>query len=117
MWHPPIPAYMLCSKFLRPREDDAAFCKRLTIEGGESVLLLGKYPWEQHQALTHAIHGMVAYLQMHVSPVTFPVTFSSVLPTTTGVTLIPISGFYIGPNPPRHLVSPAVALKPSAAMP
>uniref|UniRef100_A0A7S0RQZ7 Aminotransferase class I/classII large domain-containing protein n=1 Tax=Chlamydomonas leiostraca TaxID=1034604 RepID=A0A7S0RQZ7_9CHLO len=42
------------SRFLRPGEDDAAFCMRLTREGG--------------------------------------------------VTLIPISGFYIGPNPPRHLV-------------
>jgi hypothetical protein len=26
-------------------------------------------------------------------------------PTCAGVTLIPISGFYIGPDPPRHLVS------------
>ncbi|KAL6755596.1 pyridoxal phosphate-dependent transferase [Haematococcus lacustris] len=42
------------SKFLREGEDDAAFCKRLTVEAG--------------------------------------------------VTLIPISGFYVGPDPPRHLV-------------
>lgn len=42
------------SKFLREGEDDQAFCKRLTVEGG--------------------------------------------------VTLIPISGFYVGPNPPKHLV-------------
>ncbi|KXZ55357.1 hypothetical protein GPECTOR_3g487 [Gonium pectorale] len=42
------------SKFLRPGEDDAAFAKRLTVEGG--------------------------------------------------VTTIPVSGFYVGPAPPSHLV-------------
>ncbi|GFR39762.1 hypothetical protein Agub_g246 [Astrephomene gubernaculifera] len=42
------------SKFLRPGEDDAAFAKRLTVEGG--------------------------------------------------VTTIPVSGFYVGPQPPTHLV-------------
>lgn len=124
------------SKFLREGEDDAAFCMRLTREGGVTLIpvsdggcLVVCVCVQEEEGQSAALcrgavvvstcsteRGSWGVMGTHIHSVALPQTVLVCLPLLLVVAPIPpshtplthptmqISGFYVGPNPPRHLV-------------